>query len=145
MQVAPQVAAYTAYRQPLADALLRVKLRHWDSAVRTLAAEASAQLVPMDPGFWAHTAVPELRAAALHSNLEVASFPWHRQYPHERAVGNAPERMYRIVSVCSMLEAVQQLAHSFRGACHGLCVRSAARWGAGSSLQKRHCCWHLTR
>lgn len=40
--VAPQVAAYPAYRQPMAVALLRVKLRHWDSTLRSLAAEAGA-------------------------------------------------------------------------------------------------------
>lgn len=71
MQVAPQVATYPAYRQPMADALLRVKLQHWDAAVRNLAAEAAARLVALDPGFWARIAVPELRAAALNTTLEV--------------------------------------------------------------------------
>lgn len=87
MQVAPQIAAFAAYRQPLADVLLRVKLCHWDCAVRILAAEAAAQLVPLDPGFWARTAVPELLAAALDSNLEVAAVSWHDGCPCERGVG----------------------------------------------------------
>ena len=44
--VAPQVAAFPAYRRTLAETLLRVKLRHWDPSLRGLAAQALALLVP---------------------------------------------------------------------------------------------------
>lgn len=110
MQVAPQVAAFAAYRQPLADALLRVKLCHWDCAVRTLAAEAAAQLVPLDPGFWARTAVPELLAAALDSNLEVAPLGWQHAYPCERVLGNTIMQVLHCLQAASSQVLARSLA-----------------------------------
>jgi hypothetical protein len=45
------VAACELYRQPLLEHLVYVKLRHWDRAVRELAATALAALTPADPHF----------------------------------------------------------------------------------------------
>lgn len=69
--VAPQIAGFAAYRRPVAEALLRVKLRHWDDQLRGLAARALALLVPLEPEFFVEVALPELRAAAISTVLEV--------------------------------------------------------------------------
>ena len=42
LSVAPAVAGFPEYLEPLAWQLLRVKLRHWDKALRELAAQALA-------------------------------------------------------------------------------------------------------
>ncbi len=47
LNVAVSVARFPAYRQPLLSHLLHVKLRHWDKALRELAARALAALVPL--------------------------------------------------------------------------------------------------
>ncbi len=71
--VAPQIAAFPPYRRPLAVALLRVKLRHWDAALRPLAARGLAALAPLEPEFLAGSAVPELCEATLSPVLEVGA------------------------------------------------------------------------
>eukprot|EP00983_Pelagomonas_calceolata_P072170 1151591-Pelagomonas_calceolata.AAC.2 len=45
-RVAPQVAAFAEYRLPLAQHLVRAKLRHWEKSMRELAARGLAALVP---------------------------------------------------------------------------------------------------
>lgn len=42
--IAPQVAAYDEYTQPLVDHLVDLKVEHWDSAIRELAAKALNKL-----------------------------------------------------------------------------------------------------
>ncbi len=49
VHVAPLVAAFDGYHRPFAEHLTSAKLCHWDKAVRELAAEALARLVPIDP------------------------------------------------------------------------------------------------
>ena len=44
--MAPQVAAHTEYRLPLAQQLVSTKLRHWEKGTRELAARGLAALVP---------------------------------------------------------------------------------------------------
>lgn len=52
-RVAPFVAGFPEYQQPLAQHLLEVKLRHWEKALRELAARGTAALVATQPDFFA--------------------------------------------------------------------------------------------
>jgi hypothetical protein len=47
LQVAPAVGVYPQYRTPLPTHLVTTQLRHWDKALRHLAADALAALVPV--------------------------------------------------------------------------------------------------
>lgn len=58
INVAPAVAAFDEYFEPLAWHLLRAKLRHWEKALRELAAQALAALVPCCPAFFLNSALP---------------------------------------------------------------------------------------
>jgi hypothetical protein len=58
LQIAPQIAAFEEYRSVLVADLLDNKCRHWDRAVRELAAEALGKLVPCMPAFMVDTALP---------------------------------------------------------------------------------------
>jgi len=64
------VAACELYRQPLLEHLVYVKLRHWDRAVRELAASALAALTPADPHFVAGAeCLSVLAAGCLSADL----------------------------------------------------------------------------
>lgn len=72
LKVAPQVAAMgPEYRHALATHLVKVKARHWDKALRELAAQAAAALVPYYPSYFAGPALEELLPACLDEQLEV--------------------------------------------------------------------------
>jgi hypothetical protein len=58
--VAPKVAAFPAYRTALLEHLLTVKLRHWDKAVRGLAAQALGRCVHLDLEWFKAVALPAL-------------------------------------------------------------------------------------
>lgn len=63
-----QVAACELYRQPLLEHLVYVKLRHWDRAVRELAAAALASLTPEDAPFVAGAEVCEGFPLPVYTN-----------------------------------------------------------------------------
>lgn len=42
--IAPQVASYPEYTQPLIDHLVELKVEHWDCAIREIAAKALNKL-----------------------------------------------------------------------------------------------------
>lgn len=65
------MASFPEYQLPLAQALLQAKLRHWDKALRELAARAAAALVPAMPGFMAGDALDELLPLCTDPVLEV--------------------------------------------------------------------------
>jgi tubulin-specific chaperone D len=70
--VAPAVAAFPVYRGPLREHLLAVKIRHWDAAVRGLAARALAALAvvrPVDASWIADVAAPALLAGTTSPEL----------------------------------------------------------------------------
>lgn len=58
--VAPQVASYPGYFEPLAWHLLRTKLHHWDKSLRDLAAKTLAIFVPLNRQFMIDEALPYL-------------------------------------------------------------------------------------
>ncbi|KAL4422042.1 hypothetical protein ABPG77_004858 [Micractinium sp. CCAP 211/92] len=60
LTVAPYVAGFPEYLEPLAWHLLRSKLCHWEKGLRELAAQALAALVPHRPGFFLDQALPFL-------------------------------------------------------------------------------------
>lgn len=69
--MAPFIAQYPEYRQPLADHLLNIKLRHWERSLRELASKALAALMPSQPEFFQTTAVDTLLPLCLNTVLEV--------------------------------------------------------------------------
>ncbi|KAG2492086.1 hypothetical protein HYH03_009582 [Edaphochlamys debaryana] len=72
LKVAPQVAAAgPEYRTALARHLVGTKARHWEKALRELAARGAAALAPHVGGFLSTTAMDELLPACLDEQLEV--------------------------------------------------------------------------
>eukprot|EP00884_Botryococcus_braunii_P022550 jgi/Botrbrau1/897/Bobra.0167s0018.1 len=69
--VAPFVAGFEEYRGLLSRHLLEVKLAHWDRALRTLASQGLAALVPTDTTYFATEAVDFLVARCVDPVLEV--------------------------------------------------------------------------
>lgn len=58
--IAPQVASYTEYTQPLIDHLVDLKVEHWDCAIRELAAKALNKLTNKLPEYVATTVLSKL-------------------------------------------------------------------------------------
>ncbi|XP_045513668.1 tubulin-specific chaperone D [Pieris brassicae] len=60
LNVAPQIAAFPEYTQPLIDHLVDLKAGHWDFAVRELAAKALNKLTDKIPDYMATIVLPKL-------------------------------------------------------------------------------------
>lgn len=58
LTVGPTIASLPQYLVPLAEHLLENKLKNWDAAVRALAADALAELVHLQPQYFADVALP---------------------------------------------------------------------------------------
>eukprot|EP00958_Prasinococcus_capsulatus_P008944 scaffold879_cov410-Prasinococcus_capsulatus_cf.AAC.29 len=69
--LAPRVAKFEVYREPLINHLLDVKLRHWDQQLRELAADALAELVPLAKERMNHEVTPLLAGLSLSTDLPV--------------------------------------------------------------------------
>lgn len=69
--MAPFIAQYPEYRNVLADHLLTSKLRHWDKALRALAAKGLAALVPTEAATISNHAVDTLLPLCTDDVLEV--------------------------------------------------------------------------
>ncbi|GAQ86916.1 Beta-tubulin folding cofactor D [Klebsormidium nitens] len=67
--VAPFVAQFEEYRQPLIDHVMATKINHWEKALRELAAEALALLVPRDPALFTLKILLQLVASTLSADL----------------------------------------------------------------------------
>ncbi|KAL4858426.1 Tubulin-folding cofactor D [Chlorella vulgaris] len=70
LSVAPFVAAFPPYFEPLAWHLLRSKARHWEASLRELTAQALAALVPHRPSFFLEHALPFLLPLCTDPVLE---------------------------------------------------------------------------
>lgn len=57
MHVAPQVGKFDAYWQSMVDALVGVKLLHWDKDVRRAAAESLGLLAPQNSDYMIHSVI----------------------------------------------------------------------------------------
>lgn len=71
LRVAPFIASFPQYTAPLLDHLLLVKLRHWDKALRALAAMGLAALAPVAAQRLADSALPKLLGLVTSDVLEV--------------------------------------------------------------------------
>ncbi|KAJ8733225.1 hypothetical protein PYW08_001523 [Mythimna loreyi] len=58
--IAPQVASYSEYTQPLIDHLVDLKVEHWDYAIREIAAKALNKLTEKIPDYVAKEVLPKL-------------------------------------------------------------------------------------
>ncbi len=72
MSVAPYIATFELYRQPLAQHLLTVKLRHWEISMRDLAAKALAALASTDSEYFGTGALDYLLPRCLDPVLDVS-------------------------------------------------------------------------
>ncbi|KAG7672803.1 hypothetical protein Ndes2437B_g02789 [Nannochloris sp. 'desiccata'] len=70
LTVAPYVASFPGYFEPLAWHLLKIKVHHWEKALRELAAKALAALVPLHRSFFLEQAIPYLLPNCLSPVLE---------------------------------------------------------------------------
>lgn len=71
LRVAPFVASFSEYTQALLEHLVAVKLRHWDKALRSLAAMGLAALAPVAARQLASQALPQLLGLVTSDVLEV--------------------------------------------------------------------------
>jgi hypothetical protein len=69
LRVSVAVARFPEYCRHLVNHLVTVKTRHWDRALRELAARALAELAPADPQFVHLSMLPLLLAAAASRDL----------------------------------------------------------------------------
>lgn len=68
--VAPYVASFPGYFEPLAWHLLKIKVHHWEKSLRELTAKALAALVPLHRNFFVEHALPYLLPNCLSPVLE---------------------------------------------------------------------------
>lgn len=69
--IAPQIAEYPEYTQPLVDHLVELKVDHWDCAIRELAAKALNKLTIKLPEYMAVTVLPKLLKKTESIDLNV--------------------------------------------------------------------------
>eukprot|EP00899_Mesostigma_viride_P006535 jgi/Mesvir1/15883/Mv02791-RA.1 len=93
LQVAPFIGSFDEYRPALAEHLLHTKLMHWEKALRELAAEALAALVPFDVPFFAGPAMSTLLGRTLSEDL--------------------PTRHGAILGVARVVQALAAAGHTF--------------------------------
>ncbi len=68
--VAPYVASFPGYFEPLAWHLLKIKVHHWEKSLRELAAKALAALVPLHRPFFLEHGLPYLLPNCFSPVLE---------------------------------------------------------------------------
>jgi hypothetical protein len=64
-KIAYNVSQFNEYRRPILDNLFRIKSKHWDKVVRTLAAEALGKLTHLDTEYVESAAIPLLLENSL--------------------------------------------------------------------------------
>ncbi|KAM3967151.1 tubulin folding cofactor D [Aphomia sociella] len=69
--IAPQVADYPEYTQPLIDHLVDLKVEHWDCAIRELAAKSLNKMTPKIPDYVATVVLPKLVQKTKSIDLNV--------------------------------------------------------------------------
>ncbi|XP_068630988.1 tubulin-specific chaperone D [Battus philenor] len=69
--IAPQIASYPEYTQPLIDHIVDLKIEHWDYAIRELAAKALNKLTEKIPEYVAIVVLPKLVAKTESIDLNV--------------------------------------------------------------------------
>ncbi|KAI9310691.1 armadillo-type protein [Dichotomocladium elegans] len=70
LKVAYNIAKFEAYRYPMIQHLTSVTIRHWDKAMRVLAAAALNRLVDLDPRYFIDSILPELTSLAVSTNMQ---------------------------------------------------------------------------
>jgi tubulin-specific chaperone D len=63
-KISLHVARFPEYRRKIIDHVYRVKLHHWDAAIRQLACEALYELTPLDPEYIVSMVLPYLLLAS---------------------------------------------------------------------------------
>jgi hypothetical protein len=71
MTIATAIAGFKEYQEPIIDHLHRVKLFHWDIAIRVLASKSLHNLVTLNPLFAKETVIPHLLSKCTNSDLFV--------------------------------------------------------------------------
>ena len=74
LTVGPAVGAFDLYRAPLAEYLASQQLRHWEAALRALAARALGALVAAEPQLFAGRILGGLLPLCLDPVLEASAF-----------------------------------------------------------------------
>ncbi|KAF0701134.1 Aste57867_8357 [Aphanomyces stellatus] len=71
LDVSQHIAKYAEYRYALMNHLVSVKVFHWDTNVRALAASALGLLAPLDVSFTISSIIPPLLSASISSSSDV--------------------------------------------------------------------------
>ena len=73
LHVGPQVSSYPEYRELMVQHLIGRKLGHWDRALRELASQALAAVVPQDPAYFGSSILCQLLDLCAKPCIEVNS------------------------------------------------------------------------
>ncbi|KAF9823451.1 hypothetical protein SFRURICE_008903 [Spodoptera frugiperda] len=119
--IAPQVASYPEYTQPLIDHLVELKVEHWDCAIREIAAKALNKLTDKIPDYVATVVLPKLVKKTESIDLNV-------RHGAILAIGKTAD---------SLLS--EDVCLSVRGLVSGLRSRQQFR-GLGGELMRQACC-----
>ncbi|XP_041970319.1 tubulin-specific chaperone D isoform X1 [Aricia agestis] len=138
--VAPQVARYPEYTQPLIDHLVDLKVEHWDCAIRELAAKALHKLTDKMPEYVATEVLPKLLRKIESIDLNV-------RHGAILAIGE----VIHALSLCKLdngSSAASLISEDARAGVCGLVGRLRARQqlrGLGGELMRQAACHAVGR
>ncbi|CAH0407276.1 unnamed protein product [Chilo suppressalis] len=133
--IAPQVADYPEYTQPLIDHLVDLKVEHWDCAIRELAAKALNKLTPKIPEYVAAVILPKLVQKSESIDLNV-------RHGAILAIGEAIHALSQI-KLSDGKPADSLISEDISIAVRELVPRLRARQqfrGLGGELMRQACC-----
>lgn len=135
LAIAPQVANYPEYTQPLIDHIVDLKVEHWDCAIRELAAKALNKLTVKIPEYVATVVLPKLVEKTESIDLNV-------RHGAILAIGEATYALSQI-KLSDGKGADSLIADSVSVAVRELVPRLRARQqfrGLGGELMRQACC-----
>ncbi|XP_072939375.1 tubulin-specific chaperone D [Epargyreus clarus] len=138
--IAPQIADYPEYTQPLVDHLVDLKVQHWDCAIRELAAKALNKLTEKIPEYVATTVLPKLIKNTESIDLNV-------RHGAILAIGEviyalSQTKLSNGKTADSLIS--EEVSVSVRGLVARLRARQQLR-GLGGELMRQACCHAIAR
>ncbi|CAB3237102.1 unnamed protein product [Arctia plantaginis] len=133
--IAPQVASYPEYTQPLIDHLVDLKVEHWDYAIREIAAKALYKLTEKIPDYVATVVLPKLVNKTESIDLNV-------RHGAILAIGEAIYALSKAkLPNGKMADSLitEEISVSVRNLVPSLRVRQQFR-GLGGELMRQACC-----
>ncbi|CAH0702962.1 unnamed protein product [Spodoptera exigua] len=133
--IAPQVASYPEYTQPLIDHLVELKVEHWDCAIREIAAKALNKLTDKIPDYVATVVLPKLvkKTESIDLNVRHGAILAIGESIYALSQAKLPNGK----TADSLIS--EEVCVSVRGLVAGLRARQQFR-GLGGELMRQACC-----